>query len=78
MAIFFGSQPLSASAARTISRKPRAFSCTGDTLMLTVSPGHCAASLQTRANTQSPSFSISEERSAIGMNSAGEIIPRTG
>ena len=52
--------------------------CTGETLTARrISPGQEAASLQAVVSTHSPSWLISPVSSAIGMNSAGGIMPRS-
>ena len=71
--------PEAASAAVTFSASVALLNCTGETLTARRMPfGQDAASAQAVDSTHSPISLISPVSSAIGMNSAGETMPRSG
>ena len=71
-------RPEAASAATTFSASVPLLNCTGETLTARrISSGQVAASVQAVVSTHSPSWLIRPVSSAIGMNSAGEIMPRS-
>ena len=71
--------PEFASAMATLSENAGLRNWTGETLTATLtSSGQEAASEQALFNTHSPSSLIIPVSSATGMNSAGEIMPRSG
>ena len=59
--------------------KPGSANCTGETLTATrICCGHCMASSQALRRIHSPIRQIIIDSSAMGMNIAGEIEPRSG
>ena len=72
-------RPDAASAATIFSASVPLLNWTGETLTASLmSSGQVAASAQAVVSTHSPSWLIRPVSSAIGMNSAGEIMPRSG
>ena len=71
--------PAAASAPTTTVSRFWFITWIGDRLTAILMPsGQCAASAQALRNTHSPSGTMSPISSATGMNSAGEIMPRSG
>jgi hypothetical protein len=68
-----------ASAAITLSASDPLLNWTGDTFTASLMfSGHVMASVHALVSTHSPNSLIRPVSSAIGMNSAGEIMPRSG
>jgi hypothetical protein len=76
---WLGFRPDDASALVTIVGRLSEVNCWAETLTATLSsPGHCAASAQAWRSAHSPRPPMRLVSSAIGMNTAGLIGPRSG